>query len=71
MKITHITVSYTVTEEISETRTEQPMLSITVALDESDDPDVVEAALWTIVRASVYEQIDMAQHARDRTNDER
>lgn len=66
MRIAQITVTYTISQEISDTRTEQPALTYTATLDDGDDPDVVEAALWTIVRSSVREQVDMALHARER-----
>jgi hypothetical protein len=60
LNITQITVSYGETQSLPEYSNVKPNLTITAALDEGDNPEVIEEVLWEQVKAAVHEQIDQA-----------
>jgi hypothetical protein len=60
MHITQITVSYGETQSLPEYSNVKPNVTLTATLDEGDSPEQAEAALWTLAKQSVHEQIDLA-----------
>jgi hypothetical protein len=63
MNITQITVSYGETQSLPEYSNVKPNITITAALDEGDNPEVIEEVLWEQAKAAVHEQIDLALEA--------
>lgn len=63
MKIIQITVSYGETQSLPEYSNVKPALTLTATLDEGENPNVAQAALWAEAKAAVHAQVDAALEA--------
>lgn len=66
MNITQITVSYGETQSLPEYSNVKPSLTLTATIEDYEDPEKVEAALWEMAKAAVHAQIDLALEASDK-----
>lgn len=66
MKLVQITVSYGATQSLPEYSNVKPQLTLTATVDDGDDAATVEAELWSLCKAHVHEQIDLALEANDK-----
>jgi hypothetical protein len=66
VKITQITVLYGETVGLPEYSNVKPQLTLTVTVNDGDDPAVLEADLWQHCRLAVQEQADRTLEQNDR-----